>query len=84
MGPGPEGTGPGSRLAARNTVRSRDGREWRWKDEALLGERVDQGWFTAAEAKAITENARDVHDDLRQSGPWWDLGWAEWAPPDRR
>jgi hypothetical protein len=63
---------------------SKDGREWRWKDEELLRERVDQGWFTASEAKAITENARDVHDDLRQSGPWWDLGWAEWTPPGRR
>jgi hypothetical protein len=30
---------------------SRDGREWRWKDEALLRKRVAQGWFAASEAQ---------------------------------
>jgi uncharacterized protein DUF402 len=63
---------------------SRDLRTWHWKDEALLGERVVQGWFTPDEAAAITGKARDVYDGLRHRGPWWDLGWAKWTPPDRR
>jgi hypothetical protein len=60
---------------------SRDGRTWHWKDEELLAERVAAGWFTDDEATAITANARCVHDGLRRHGPWWDPGWAAWAPP---
>ena len=59
---------------------SRDGRTWHWKDEELLAERVDQGWFTHDEAEAISAGAQDVHDELVRAGPWWDDEWAEWTP----
>ncbi|HET7170537.1 MAG TPA: DUF402 domain-containing protein [Gaiellales bacterium] len=60
---------------------SRDGREWRWKDEQLFAERTAAGWFTQEEASMIEEGARRVHDELRSAGPWWDPAWASWKPP---
>ena len=59
---------------------SRDGREWRWKDEEVLDERVAEGRFTATEAEEIRAGARRVAIELREHGPWWDAGWASWEP----
>ena len=60
---------------------SPDGRSWHWKDLDQLEETVAGGHFTAVEAAVIRDEAARLEAELGEHGPWWDLAWAEWAPP---
>jgi hypothetical protein len=51
-----------------------------WKDEAMLEQRVREGRFTPAEAKAIRADGARVAAELEAGRRWWSDGWAAWEP----
>lgn len=59
---------------------SADGQTWHWKDADQLEQRVAEGYFTQAEAAAITAEGHRLKAELLARGPWWDEAWAEWTP----
>jgi hypothetical protein len=60
---------------------SEDGVTWQLKDEEGVQECVDQGRFDEQEAERIWEDAAAFQAEYERNGPWWDLMWADWAPP---
>jgi Protein of unknown function (DUF402) len=57
-----------------------DGR-WEWKDDELLDQRVDEGRFTAEQAKAIRAEGARITAELDAGRRWWSDDWAQWQPP---
>lgn len=53
---------------------------WRWKDEALLEQRVAEGRFTPTQARAVRAEGARVAADLDAGRHWWDDAWAAWSP----
>jgi len=57
----------------------RDGR-WEWKDDELLEQRVAEGRFTEAQARATRAEGERIVAELDAGRRWWDDAWASWAP----
>lgn len=53
------------------------------KDEELLEQRVEEGFFSSEEAELIKAEADRFEEEIAAKGPWWDLAWKDWTPdPD--
>jgi hypothetical protein len=53
---------------------------WKWKDDELLEQRVQEGRYTAAQVAATREEGRRIAAELDAGRHWWDAAWAEWEP----
>jgi Protein of unknown function (DUF402) len=56
------------------------GERWRFKDEALLEERVRDGRYTTAQSAAIRALGAEVGAMLDRGERWWDEQWAAFEP----
>jgi hypothetical protein len=54
--------------------------EWRFKDEEQLEERVEDGFFTVAQANAIRRLGAEIAAMLDRGERWWDDGWRAFEP----
>jgi hypothetical protein len=53
---------------------------WKWKDDELLDQRVQEGRYTEEQVAATREEGRRVAAELDAGRHWWDDGWATWEP----
>jgi Protein of unknown function (DUF402) len=60
---------------------SEDGVSWHLKDEEGVDECVADGRFGEPEAERIRADAAAFQATCAREGPWWDLAWAAWRPP---
>lgn len=53
---------------------------WKWKDEELLEQRVEEGRYTREQVAAIRDEGHRVAAELDAGRRWWDDEWASWEP----
>jgi hypothetical protein len=53
---------------------------WKWKDDALLDQRVREGRFTRRQADEIRSEGSRIAADLDAGRRWWSDHWAGWTP----
>lgn len=53
---------------------------WRFKDEDLLLQRVDEGLFDTAQLHAVRALGDEIGAMLELGGRWWDDSWTDFEP----